>query len=194
MTVPTDVVLASRSPRRLELLARIGVEPFVDPADIDETPHIGESAVAYVERLANEKATVVAARHEIDRRIVAADTTIDVVGEILGQPIDRSDAARMLGLLSARTHKVHTGVCVIADGTAQSFVVTTLVTFVPVTDELSRWYLESGEWQGKAGAYAIQGLGSALVERVQGSYSNVVGLPLGPTARLLGISAPSILD
>ncbi|MEY2958293.1 MAG: hypothetical protein RLZZ01_861, partial [Actinomycetota bacterium] len=125
---------------------------------------------------------------------VAADTTVEVGVEILGQPVDRDDAARMLGLLSARTHKVHTGVCVIVAGEMRSTVVTTLVRFVPVTDELARWYLDTGEWQGKAGAYAIQGLGASLVEGVQGSYSSVVGLPLGPTARLLGVAAPSTLD
>ena len=194
MNVSSDIVLASRSPRRLELLARIGVHPIVDPADIDETPHPGESAVAYVERLAQEKASTVAARHGVDRRVVAADTTVEVGVEILGQPVDRDDAARMLGLLSARTHKVHTGVCVIVAGEMRSTVVTTLVRFVPVTDELERWYLDTGEWQGKAGAYAIQGLGASLVDGVQGSYSSVVGLPLGPTARLLGIAAPSTLD
>lgn len=185
--MPAPVVLASRSPRRLELLSRIGVAPIVDPADIDETARVGEDAVAYVERLAREKAHVVAARHGDAVRVVAADTTVEIDHEIFGQPVDRGDAARMLRRLSARSHMVHTGVCVIAGGEPRALVVSSLVRFVPVTDELLAWYLDTGEWQGKAGAYAIQGLGAALVEGVQGSYSNVVGLPLRQTADLLGI-------
>jgi len=181
------VVLASRSPRRLDLLSRIGVVPLVDPPDIDESHRGGEEAVAYVERLAREKARVVSARHRAASRIVAADTTVEIDDEILGQPVDRDDAARMLRRLSARSHKVHTGVCVIVDQVPRSVVVSSMVRFVPVTDELLGWYLDTGEWQGKAGAYAIQGLGAALVEGVQGSYSNVVGLPLRQTADLLGV-------
>ena len=181
------LVLASRSPRRLELLAQLGVDPVVDPADIDETPHAREDALAYVERMAREKAVVVARRHP-DGVVLAADTTIDVDGRILGQPRDESEARAMLRLLSGRTHRVHTGVCVQrGPGDVQSIVVTSLVTFHPVTDETLEWYIGTGEWQGKAGSYAVQGLGGTLVDGVRGSFSSVVGLPLRETAELLGL-------
>ena len=187
MTV--SVILASRSPRRIDLLRQLGVVLEVIPADIDETPVDNELPVHYVERLAQHKAHTIAAVHT--GTVLGADTTIDIDNEILGQPRDRQDAAHMLGRLGGRTHRVHTGVAVISQGTMRSVVVTTLVSFVPVTDELLEWYLETGEWQGKAGAYAIQGLGAALVDRIQGSFSNVVGLPLRETAHLLGIDYPN---
>jgi septum formation protein len=187
--VSITVILASRSPRRIELLGQLGVALEVVPADIDETPLTGELPVRYVERLAREKAGVIAASRE--GIVLGADTTIDIDNEILGQPVDEYDAARMLRRLSGRTHRVHTGVAVILKGTVQSVVTTTLVTFVPVTDEILGWYLETKEWQGKAGAYAIQGLGATLVDRIQGSYSNVVGLPLRETAQLLGVEPPN---
>lgn len=183
------VILASRSPRRIELLGQLGVELEVVPADIDETPHVNEMPARYVERLAREKAGVIAASRE--GIVLGADTTIDIDNEILGQPVDDHDAAGMLRRLSGRTHRVHTGVAVIIEGTVRSTVTTTLVTFVPVTDELLNWYLDTKEWQGKAGAYAIQGLGATLVEGIRGSYSNVVGLPLRETAQLLGVEPPN---
>lgn len=185
------LVLASRSPRRLELLRSIGLDPTVDPADIDETPHVGEDPATYVERLARTKASVVADRHDGGIVVLGADTTIDLDNRIFGQPTGRDDAESMLSALSSRTHRVHTAVAVVDHGRIDSVVVTTLVTCVPITQELSRWYLDSGEWQGKAGSYAIQGLGAALVDRVVGSYSNVVGLPLRETARLLHWTPPA---
>ena len=185
----TVVVLASRSPRRIELMEELGQEIVTIPADIDESPHTLEPPADYVRRLAVEKADAVADRAG-GCRVLAADTTIDLDNAILGQPIDEADARRMLRLLSGRTHRVHTGVAVRApDGTVVSSVVTSLVTFVPLTDELLDWYLGTGEWQGKAGAYAVQGLGAALVQGVRGSVTNVIGLPLRETARLLGIAA-----
>ncbi len=181
------VVLASRSPRRVQLLTHVGIAPEIIPADIDETPHSGESAVSYVERLAQEKAMAVAQRCDIaNAQVLAADTTIEIDNDILGQPIDRDDAQRMLRRLSGRTHRVHTGVAVVDEAGMRSLVVTTLVMFVPVTDEMVRWYLDTEEWRGKAGSYAIQGQGATLVETIRGSYSNVVGLPLRETAQLLG--------
>ncbi len=180
------IVLASRSPRRIELLARLGVEPEVVPADIDETPFTGESPVAYVERLARAKATAVQQRTNADL-VLGADTTVDVNGIILGQPIDHDDMRRMLRMLSARTHRVHTAVAVISHGTIASQVVTSLVSFHAVTDEALEWYISTGEPEGKAGSYAIQGLGGTLVEGVRGSMSNVIGLPLRETAILLGL-------
>jgi septum formation protein len=164
----------------VQLLAELGVEPLVDPADVDETPRINEDPVAYVRRVAIAKAPTV----------IAADTTVDVDGRILGQPADIDDARSMLRSLSARTHRVHTAVVVITSESETSDVVTSLVTFQPLDDETLEWYLATGESLGKAGAYAVQGHGAVLVERVQGSMSNVVGLPLASTARLLGFQAP----
>lgn len=183
------VVLASRSPRRVQLLAQLGITPTIIPADIDETPHSGERAVSYVERLAREKATAVVPHCDIAvTRILAADTTIDIDNEILGKPVNRDDAQSMLRRLSGRTHRVHTAVAVVDATGVRSEVVTTLVTCVPITDDMLTWYLETNEWQGKAGSYAIQGQGAVLVETLRGSYSNVVGLPLRETAQLLGLS------
>lgn len=190
------LILASRSPRRIELLARIGLQPLVDPADIDETPHAGENPVTYVERLARQKAEAVHLRYSNDT-VLAADTTIDIGGQILGQPVDEHEARQMLRLLSARTHRVHTGVALCGPDGVQSLVVTSLVTFHPITDETLEWYLETGEWQGKAGSYAIQGLGSTLVEGFRGSLTNIIGLPLRETARLVGVEPsgdPSLID
>ena len=188
--VAERIVLASRSPRRVQLLAELGVEPLVDPADVDETPRINEDPVAYVRRVAIDKARRVAQRHA-DATVIAADTTVDVDGRILGQPADINEARSMLRSLSARTHRVHTAVVVITSASETSDVVTSLVSFQPLDDETLEWYLATGESMGKAGAYAVQGQGSVLVERVQGSMSNVVGLPLASTARLLGLRAPS---
>ena len=185
------IVLASRSPRRIELLARLGIEPEVVPADIDETPLAGETPVAYVERLARAKATTVQQRTNAEV-VLGADTTVDVNGIILGQPVDHDDMRRMLRMLSARTHRVHTAVAVIARGTINSQVVTSLVTFHPVTDETLEWYIGTGEPEGKAGSYAIQGLGGTLVDGVRGSMSNVIGLPLRETAILLGLDPQSV--
>jgi len=187
--VAERIVLASRSPRRVQLLAELGVEPLVDPADVDETPRINEDPVAYVRRVAIDKARRVAKRHA-DATVIAADTTVDIDGRILGQPADIDDARSMLRSLSARTHRVHTAVVVITSESETSEVVTSLVSFQPLDDETLEWYLATGESMGKAGAYAVQGQGSVLVERVQGSMSNVVGLPLASTARLLGFQAP----
>jgi septum formation protein len=191
-----ELVLASRSPRRIELLARIGLQPHVDPADIDETPLLHEDPVAYVQRLAREKASTVQQRH-VTATILAADTTIDLGGQILGQPADEHEARLMLRQLSARTHRVHTGVAVSRPDGIQSIVATSLVTFHPVTDETLEWYIGTGEWQGKAGSYAIQGLGSTLVEGFRGSLTNIIGLPLRETARLVGVEPsgdPSLID
>lgn len=192
------LVLASRSPRRIDLLRSIGLDPLVDPADLDETPLPGETPIGHVQRLARAKAESVASRHDTAAvTVLGADTTVDVDDRILGQPVDRADAEAMLRSLSGRTHRVHTAVAVIGGGAGpgagelRSVVVTTMVTCVPITDELCRWYLDTDEWRGKAGSYAIQGMGATLVDRVRGSYSNVVGLPLRETARLLGWNPPA---
>ena len=178
------LILASRSPRRLDLLRRIGIEPAVVPADIDETPRPGEDPVHYVVRLAGEKARAIAARGQGDR-VLAADTTIDLDGTIVGQPVDEADAHRILGRLSGRTHRVHTAVALVSAGAEGHRMVTSLVTFQPLSDSLRDWYVGTGEWRGKAGGYAVQGLGASLVASVRGSMSNVIGLPLRETAELL---------
>ena len=181
------VVLASRSPRRIELISQLGVIAEVVPADIDETPLLGEEPVEYVKRLSSSKARAVQERLSTDALVLGADTTVDLDGVIFGQPVDETEARRMLKALSARTHRVHTGVAVIGPERSESLVVTSMVTFEPVTDALLDWYIGTGEWQGKAGSYAIQGLGGTLVASTRGSMSNIIGLPLQETARLLGL-------
>jgi septum formation protein len=181
------VVLASRSPRRIELISQLGVTVEVVPADIDETPLPGEEPVDYVKRLASSKARAVQQRLGTVALGLGADTTVDLDGVIFGQPGDEAEARRMLKALSARTHRVHTGVAVVGPDRSESVVVTSMVTFEPVTDALLDWYIGTGEWQGKAGSYAIQGLGGTLVASTRGSMSNIIGLPLQETARLLGL-------
>jgi septum formation protein len=194
--VPDGVrlVLASASPRRSELLRSVGLDVDVIPADIDESVQPGELPADYVMRLSAEKAAVVADRVGTDVIVVAADTTVDVDGEILEKPADHADARRMLGLLSGRTHLVHTGVTVLrssgvgSEGTGTTntaAVVETAVEFVELTPAMIDWYIASGEPFGKAGAYAIQGAGGALVRRLEGSVTNVIGLPLAETLDLL---------
>ena len=180
-------ILASRSPRRIELLNRLGLHPEVIPADIDETPLRGEWPVEYVRRLAREKAKRIAQTHDVANAVViAADTTIDLDGEILGQPIDETDARRMLKKLSGRAHRVHTAVAVrSADGALDTRTVTAVVEMVPITTHMLDWYVATGEPFGKAGAYAVQGAGGVLVAHVKGSMSAVVGLPLRETVELL---------
>jgi septum formation protein len=184
------VVLASRSPRRVELLKQLVAEFTVVPADIDETPHPHEDPVSYVKRLALEKARAVYMISDQQAIVIGADTTVDLDGTIFGQPIDDDDVRRMLLLLSDSTHQVHTGVAVVSAAGEQVEVVSSDITFVSVTPELLEWYIGTGESAGKAGSYAIQGHGSALVASSAGSMSNIIGLPLEETARLLGVPAP----
>jgi septum formation protein len=172
------VVLASGSPRRAQLLALLGVAFEVRPADLDESVLSGEDAMVYVERLARAKAAAAAGVGDL---VIAADTTVELDGEILGKPIDADDAARMLRLLSGRAHRVHTGLAV----AERSMVVTTVVRFVELTDADIAWYVGTGEPLDKAGAYAIQGAGGAFVAAIDGSASNVVGLPLAELIVLL---------
>jgi septum formation protein len=186
----TRLVLASASPRRSELLRSVGLEFDVLPADIDESARPGELPADYVKRLSGEKAAVVAGCIGEDAIVVAADTTVDVDGLILEKPLDDADAHRMLALLSGRTHLVHTGVTVIRSSGvgsrgAGAAVVETSVEFVELTPQIIAWYVGTGEPFGKAGAYAIQGAGGALVRRLDGSVTNVIGLPLAETLDLL---------
>lgn len=176
--------LASASPRRRQLLELIGVPHVVSPADIDETPHAGEPADTYVTRLAREKAAAVwAVAHDLP--VLAADTTVVVDAEILGKPESEAQAHEMLGKLSGREHVVHTGVAVFSAGSQQVVLSSTRVTFAPLSREQIHAYWQSGEPQGKAGAYAIQGLGAVFVAGISGSYTCVMGLPLFETAQLL---------
>jgi len=176
--------LASASPRRRQLLDLIGVPHVVTPADIDETPHSGEAAGDYVVRLAREKAEAIWARHQ-DLPVLAADTTVVVDDEILGKPESAADARAMLGKLSGRAHFVHTGIALrTAHGVAVD-ISTSDVEFATLTDDMIRAYWDSGEPQGKAGSYAIQGLGAVFVSEISGSYTGVMGLPLFETAELL---------
>jgi septum formation protein len=191
------LVLASASPRRAELLRSVGLELEVIPADIDESQVAGEAPSDYVARLSREKAAAVASRIGANGVvIVAADTTVDVDGEILEKPLDEDDARRMLVLLSGRTHLVHTGVTVAwslessARPTATQ-VVATRVQFVELADRAINWYLSTGEHLDKAGAYGIQGAAGAFVERIDGSVTNVIGLPLAETLAMLGGPATS---
>ena len=185
MATDLTIVLASRSPRRVELLHRLVSDFIVMPADLDETPHPQEDPVAYVQRLALQKARAVYLAGEATSVVVGADTTVDLNGDILGQPIDDDDARRMLQLLSGTTHRVHTAVAVVSNRGEQVKVVSSDVTFMPISPQMLAWYIGTGESAGKAGSYAIQGHGSALVASSTGSMSNIIGLPLAETATLL---------
>ncbi|WP_338261374.1 Maf family protein [Corallococcus caeni] len=177
-------VLASASPRRKDLLAQLGLRFTVAAADIDETPMAGEIARNYVHRLAVEKARTVATRHP-DAWVLAADTTVALGSELLGKPRDAAEAREMLTRLSGQIHEVFTGIAVAGRAQA-SEVVRTQVTFRALSPEEIAWYADTGEPLDKAGAYAIQGKGGFLVQGIDGSPTNVVGLPLGETLALLG--------
>lgn len=177
-----NVILASGSPRRRELLEQLGLTLTIISPDVNEDPHGREDPVTYVRRVALDKVFAVDA--PADALVIAADTTVDLDGEIMAKPDDAAHATEMLRRLSARTHRVHTGVAVRRGDTHAAEVVTSLVTFVPLTPAMIEWYIATGEPFGKAGAYAIQGAGGVFVQRVRGSVSNVVGLPLHAVARL----------
>ena len=181
------LILASASPRRQELVRSLGLDVVVEPADVDESEHPGEDAVRYVERVARAKADAIAARRgSLDGLVVlAADTTVDLDGAILAKPVDDDDARRMLRSLAGRTHLVHTAVVCRHAGGVLDTTVTTGVTFAPLGDDDIEWYLALGEYLDKAGAYGMQGAAGAFVERIDGSPSNVIGLPLAQTLRLL---------
>lgn len=186
------LILASGSPRRRELLAGLGLKPEVRPVDIDETPRPGEDAETYVGRLAEEKARE---RAEPGELILAADTVVAIDGELLGKPEDPEDARRMLRRLSGRAHNVLTGVAVFdpASDRLQLEVVTTAVVFNPLSEEEIHWYVQGGEPMDKAGAYGIQGQAALFIERLDGNYSNVVGLPLPAVYRLLQSAGVEVL-
>ena len=181
-----DLILASASPRRVQLLAMLGITPAaIVPADIDETESKNEKPADYVLRVARTKAEAIARLHP-GKTILSADTAVAVGRRILPKAEDEATARRCLQLLSGRRHRVLTAVCVIApDGTLRHRTVTTLVKFARLTPAMLEAYVESDEWRGKAGGYAIQGSAAAFIPFIAGSHSNVVGLPLFETAQLL---------
>jgi septum formation protein len=176
------LTLASGSPRRRELLGGLGFTLEVRPADADETVHPGEAPSSYVRRVALAKARAVDGD-----LVLAADTTVAVDGRILGKPADAADAARMLRLLSGRTHQVISAVCVRRPAVRLELceVVATEVDVAPLDERVIAWYVATGEPLDKAGGYAVQGLGGRLVAAVDGCLTNVIGLPLTTTRALL---------
>ncbi|MHB8655754.1 MAG: Maf family protein [Terriglobia bacterium] len=174
------LILASKSPRREELLLCAGFTFETRASNIDEIRHTGESAEEFTCRIARDKARAVAAFAQPGDLVLGADTVVAVDGQILGKPAGPDDAARMLRQLAGRTHRVITGVCLVLvpDRVEALKPEVTLVTFVPLDEQEIQDYVQSGEPMDKAGAYAIQGLASKFVARIEGSYSNVVGLPI----------------
>ncbi|WP_321477141.1 Maf family protein [uncultured Paludibaculum sp.] len=177
------IVLASQSPRRKEILTRAGIPFVVRVSGIDEVPGLGESPAAYVQRLAQEKAAAVECSPE--EFVLAADTTVVVDDELLEKPHSEADAIRMLTRLNGRDHLVLTGICLLHHGRTWSSVESTTVTFATMTDQEIQLYAASGEPFDKAGGYAIQGLASKFITRVEGCYLNVVGLPMAAVYAML---------
>lgn len=178
------LILASASPRRAELLRNAGLDFRIVPANVPEQAGKDESAVGYVERLAESKAQTIAARFSGDA-VLGADTTVVVDGDIIEKPRDAEDARRMLGRLSGRVHEVTTGVCLIYEGSERVEHQTTRVHMTEMTDTEIAGYVATGEPMDKAGAYAIQGIASRWVSRIEGCYFNVVGLPVPRVYRML---------
>jgi septum formation protein len=182
------LLLASASPRRKELLAQAGFSFEVRPSSIPEEYRAGEDPIAFATRLAREKAQAVFASDPLNddsRMVLGADTVVLAEGEILGKPSDASDAARMLHLLSGRTHHVITGVCLVSAVATESAAEITGVTFTTLSDAEIDAYIASGEPMDKAGAYGIQGRAAKWIPRIQGCYFNVVGLPLALVANMV---------
>jgi septum formation protein len=178
------LVLASASPRRADLLRAAGIPFDVFPVNVDEHFRVGEKAEHAVARIAEAKAHVAAVSHG-DAIILGADTTVVIRGKVLAKPADRADAERMLRLLSGRTHEVFTGVCLCWHGRRLVHVEATRVRMAQLGDTEIDWYVSTDEPFDKAGGYAVQGLGSRFIEGIDGSYSNVVGLPISSVYELL---------
>lgn len=177
----SPLVLASASPRRRALLEQLGIPLRIDPPRVDETVRSGEPAEVYVLRMAREKAAAVQGRHP-GATVLAADTSVVLDGAVLGKPGTAEEAVAMLRALAGRIHQVLTAVVVPGAG---EHLVSARVTFAPQSEPALRWYVATGEPMDKAGAYAVQGIGGFLVERIDGSHSAVVGLPLVETLALL---------
>jgi septum formation protein len=185
MTLQPEIILASASPRRKELLAQAGFRFRVQASGIAEVRGENESPIAFVTRLAREKAQDVAAKSNHNAMILGADTVVVCDEEIFGKPIDEQDAKRMLRALAGRTHRVITGLCVIYGSMVESAAEVTMVRMLTVSDEEIEAYVATGEPMDKAGAYAIQGRAARWIPSIQGCYFNVVGLPLALTAAML---------
>ncbi len=186
--------LASRSPRRVELLSQLGWGCVIKPADIDETPLAGEQAAAYVQRLAEQKALATGRLlGSVDSPILAADTTVALGTQLLGKPADEADARAILAGLSGSVHQVHTAVALLFNQKIELAYSCTHVEMMGLSAAQIDAYLDSGEWQDKAGGYGIQGLAAAWIKRIEGSYSGVMGLPLYETAALLRGQGLSVL-
>ena len=179
------LVLASSSPRRAELLTSAGFEFVVIPADVDETPRAAERPPDYALRVAHAKADRVTPGLPPDCVVLAADTVVVCGGRLMGKPADAADATSMLRSLSGSVHEVHTAVVVGGPLRKVNRVVTTRVRFLPLSEGEIEWYLATGEAEGKAGAYAIQGRAARFIDSIDGSWSNVVGLPISTVYRLL---------
>jgi septum formation protein len=189
-----SIYLASASPRRSALLTQIGVPHDVRATDLDEARLPGEPPRVYVERLARDKARAVAGAlgAGCDRPVLAADTSVVLADEIYGKPADEDECVRMLRALSGRTHEVMTGVALLAGEALLADVNVSHVTFRALAEDECRRYWRTGEPRGKAGGYAVQGFGATFIERLEGSYSGVMGLPLYETARLLAAAGVSV--
>lgn len=178
------LILASASPRRRELLTQIAIPHTVSPAHIDETHHPGEDPVSFVRRLALEKAAVAARTHP-HSPVLAADTTVAIGTHVLNKPANPAEAEQMLRSLAGHTHTVHTGIAVVHAGAVHSHVESTSVSFTSIPAEELAAYLASADSLDKAGAYGIQGYAARWIDRIEGDFFNVVGLPLAATVRLL---------
>lgn len=195
-SVAPSIILASGSPRRLSLLQQLGLQVEVQAADIDESVIGDERAPEYVVRLASEKALKVASTKP-QNLVIGADTAIEVDNRILGKPVDQADGVGMLQNMQGRSHSVYTGVAITGEGRIETTLIQTRVWLRSLTDAEINAYWATGEPTGKAGSYAIQGAGAVLVQRIEGCYFNVVGLPLHETSALLGrfgVSLVSILN
>lgn len=181
----SPIVLASQSPRRAALLHQIGVEFTVMAADIDERPQVDEAAADYVQRLALEKARYSRAHARLAVPVLGSDTAVVVDGEIFGKPKNREHALNMLARLSGRSHQVLTAVALVDQSGEKTAICSSTVHMRSISSDEASAYWDTGEPQGKAGAYAIQGQGAVFIEYLEGSYSGVMGLPLFETARLL---------
>ena len=197
MAQPNNIIyLASKSPRRRELLKQIGVHfellmmrEQLPRVDVDEAPLRDESAHAYVQRIALLKvgaaAKVMRERRLPPRPILTADTTVTMDGDVLSKPVDRADAVKMLTRLAGQSHQVLTAIAIMANGEVKQALSTSFVTFAPLTEDEIKRYVDSGEPMDKAGGYAVQGLAAKFIVKLSGSYSGVVGLPLYETTALL---------
>ncbi len=192
------VVLASASPRRRQLLAQLGIESRVFPVDIDERVLPGEAATDYVSRLARSKATTAVSRLPAEGPsgplVIGSDTCVEIGGEILGKPVDSAHARAILAKLSGNVHHVHTAVCLLHEQQCWCVTSSSDVVFMTMSPALIERYVDTGEPEGKAGAYAIQGLAARFVKRIDGSYSAIMGLPLHETAELLQKAGLDVLS